>query len=230
MNFQYNEIENPPDPSQKRVIMALDTASPVVSVAVGIDTTVVTEQSLELKESSSRLMSLIDATLQQANLRLESIDTLLGLRGPGSFTGLRVGLATLQGLAQSLGARVGTLSSLEVLAELGRASEGNPIVACVDALRGEWLVQTFSEGQSIDEPHLVRGQDLGASGPCQLIGYGISTIRDQIDFLSDLSFTEPGPLAGRAIEMFDEARVMWGFEGLRNPLYQRPPATIAPGR
>ncbi len=230
MNIQYSEIENPPDPSPEPIIMALDTGSPVVSVAVGIGTKVLAEQSLELKESSSRLMYLIDRTLEQASVRLGSVEILLGLRGPGSFTGVRVGMATLQGLAQSIGARVGTFSSLEVLAELGPTGGDEPILACVDALRGEWLVQTFSGRESVHEPRLVRSRDLGESAPCHLIGYGISKICDQLGDLSGLTLTEPGPLAARAVEMFTESRVMWGFEGLKNPLYQRPPAALAPSR
>ncbi len=229
MNVQYNEIEYPPDLQKQSIVMALDTGSPVVSVAVGVDCEVVVEQSLELKESSARLMYLIDSTLEQAELRLSDVTTLLGLRGPGSFTGLRVGMATLQGLTQALGVRVGTLSTLEVLATLGPA-EHTLNLACVDALRGEWLVQGFSDGSVLGPPELSRVDELVTRSPCHLIGHGISTLRQQVETAPGLTFVEPGPLAGRAIEIFEEARVKWGFEGLKNPLYQRPPSAILPDR
>ena len=229
MNVQYNEIEYPPDPHKQSIVMALDTGSPVVSVAVGVDREVVVEQSLALKESSARLMYLIDSTLEQVELRLSDVNTLLGLRGPGSFTGLRVGMATLQGLTQALGVRVGTLSTLEVLATLGPTNDTLNL-ACVDALRGEWLVQGFSDGSMLGSPQLARVEDLVTRSPCHLIGYGISKLRQQVVTGSGLTFVEPGPLAGRAIETIEEARVQWGFEGLKHPLYQRPPSAILPDR
>jgi hypothetical protein len=200
MNVQYNEIEYPPDPRQQSVVLALDSGSPVVSVAVGVDREVVAEEALELKQSSSRLMSLIDSTLERATLRLSDVRILLGLRGPGSFTGLRVGMATLQGLTQALQVRVGTLSTLD------------------------------SDHGAVDEPRLASMEDLLSKPPRHLIGYGISKLRQDVPNLSGFTFTEPGPLAGRAIEMFEEGTVQWGLEGLKYPLYQRPPSAIVPDR
>jgi hypothetical protein len=124
---------------------------------------------------------------------------------------------------------VGTLSTLEVLATLGPTDEILNL-ACVDALRGEWLVQGFSDGGVLAAPRLVRVEELVTRSPCHLIGYGISKLRQQVATTSGLTFIEPGPLAGRAIEIFVEARVQWGFEGLKYPLYQRPPSAILPDR
>ena len=61
---------------------------------------------------------------------------------PGSFTGLRVGLATVLGLHQALGLPATALPTLEVLGCLG-PGDGSTVVAVVDALRGEWFAQRF---------------------------------------------------------------------------------------
>ena len=225
MNVEYNEIEFPPDPHREPTVLALDAGSPVVSAAIGIGSRVVAEKSLQLQESSGALIDLVDSTLRIAGFEIGDIRTLLGLRGPGSFTGVRVGLATLQGLAQALSARVGTFSTFQVLASLA-PSDSLPRTACVDALRGEWLVQTFSMSHAVSEPRLIRRRDLRALAATHIIGYGVSEVCTPSSEPGSGLLIEPGSLAGRAIEMCDESSVIWGLDGLRKPIYQRPPAAV----
>jgi len=225
MNVEYSEIEFPPDPSRQSAVLAVDAGSPVVSTAVGNGSRVVAEQSLELRESSGALIDLVDSTLRIAGLEIGDIGTLLGLRGPGSFTGVRVGLATLQGLAQALSARVGTLSTFQVLASLA-PDDALSRTACVDALRGEWLVQTFSGSRAVSGPRLISRRDLRSLATSHIVGYGVSEVCAPSSESDSGLIIEPGSLAGRAIEMCEENSVIWGFEGLRKPIYQRPPAAV----
>lgn len=225
MNVEYNEIEFPPDPSRRPAVLALDAGSPVVSAAIGMGSRVVAEQSLQLRESSGALIDLVDSTLRIAGLEIGDIRTLLGLRGPGSFTGVRVGMATLQGLAQALSATVGTLSTFQVLASLA-PDDSLPRTACVDALRGEWLIQTFSMTQAVSEPRLIPRRDLRLLAASHVIGYGVSEVCTPSSDPGSGLLIEPGPLAGRAIEMSEESFVVWGLDGLRKPIYQRPPAAV----
>lgn len=227
MTVEYNQSEIPPDPRSGDVVLAIDAGSPIVSVAVGIGSRVVAQHSLELRESSSRLMELLDSLLRQAGLSVSDLTAVVGLEGPGSFTGLRVGFATLQGLALSLSIEAGVVSTLRVLASL-ESAESLPTVACVDALREEWMVQTYSLAQPTEQAHLVSADDLSSLVPANFVGFGVTRLRDQLPHEARSTFTEPGPLAGRAIELLDSGWIRWGVRELTRPSYQRPPAAHKP--
>ena len=96
-------------------LFAIDSGSPVSSVALAWDGELLTRK-FAVGESSKRLLPLLDEVLSEAGGRLEQLEGLVGLRGPGSFTGLRVGLATLLGLHQSLKLRAGTATTFEARA------------------------------------------------------------------------------------------------------------------
>ncbi|HEX6199577.1 MAG TPA: tRNA (adenosine(37)-N6)-threonylcarbamoyltransferase complex dimerization subunit type 1 TsaB, partial [Thermoanaerobaculia bacterium] len=129
-------------------LLALDAGSPVVSVAVGPPGSVVAERSIEIRRSSERLVALVDECLEEAGVAMPELAGIVALRGPGSFTGLRVGLATALGFHQALGLPATTVPTLDVLAlhgarRLREAGREGPvrIAAVVDALRGQWFTQ-----------------------------------------------------------------------------------------
>jgi tRNA threonylcarbamoyladenosine biosynthesis protein TsaB len=99
-------------------ILAIETATMVGGVAV-MDTErgLVSESRAVVKAGhSGRLMPEIDAALGRASLALTDIDALCVSTGPGSFTGLRIGLSTVKGLAYSSGLPVVTVPTLEAFA------------------------------------------------------------------------------------------------------------------
>ena len=230
MNVEYSEVELPPEPELHSVAIAVDTGSPLVSVAISVGGDVVGEKSLDLRESSSHLLRLIDELLEKSEGSLSSVSELVGLRGPGSFTGLRIGMATLLGLGQAGGIRVGTVSTLDVLATLA-PTDGKPIVACADALRDQWLIQKY-EGkwplQPRGDPLLLAYQEIFRLPPSHLVGFGISRLQAAAMPATGFTFIEPGPLARQALEAFPESEIDWGMRGLTFPIYQRPPAVSLP--
>jgi tRNA threonylcarbamoyl adenosine modification protein YeaZ len=128
--------------------LAFDAGSPFTSAAVARDGALLAESSGESRTGPSLLLQ-IDGCLRRAAVAASELDGIVALCGPGSFTGIRVALATALGLRAALAAPVVTLSNLAALA-LGclpaadaPMGEGAPIFAMVDALRGEWFVQTF---------------------------------------------------------------------------------------
>ena len=127
------------------LLLALDTGSPQVSVALGRDGQVLAERSVEIDRSSGRLVEMIGEVLAEAGARPRDLGGVLALQGPGSFTGLRIGLATALGLHQALGVPATAIPTLRVLA----AREEGTIVAAVDALRGEWSAQAFRAGEPL---------------------------------------------------------------------------------
>lgn len=104
--------------------------------------------------------------LAQARLGAQEIDRVVVDRGPGLFTGLRVGVATAIALAHATGAELVAVTSTELLAHGAHAAgERGEFVACVDGRRGELFVQSFALGDALrelDEVAVVRPDELVA--------------------------------------------------------------------
>jgi tRNA threonylcarbamoyladenosine biosynthesis protein TsaB len=98
-------------------ILALDTSTPTGSVALLDGHKLVAEILLNVKAvHSERLLDQVQQVLQAGSLTLEDLDLIAVVRGPGSFTGLRIGLATAKGLAQAAKLPLMGVSSLQLLA------------------------------------------------------------------------------------------------------------------
>ena len=98
-------------------ILALDTATQSCSVAIVDDGSLLAELTrVNSKTHSRHLLNLINTICRIANLKAEDLDGFAVTIGPGSFTGLRIGISTIKGLAFSLGKPVVGVSSLEALA------------------------------------------------------------------------------------------------------------------
>ena len=95
---------------------------------------------------SSSLLSDIDQVLQEAGVKLADVDLFCCATGPGSFTGLRIGIATLKGLASSLQRPCVGIPTLAAVAHAGGA--GNATVSLLPAGRGEVFVQMFSVSEA----------------------------------------------------------------------------------
>ena len=132
--------------------LAADTSLPILSVALVDDGTLIGALALEGKGSrNEKLLPAIDWLLAENNVDRRSIELFAVTRGPGSFTGVRIGLATVQGLALVLGRPVCAMSTHQAIAhgEVG-------IVSIVDdAGRGELYASQFEDGREIVPPHLA---------------------------------------------------------------------------
>ena len=197
-----------------------------MSVAIGRRGRLLAERSLERSRSSRAVLSLVDETLDAAGLELKDLEGLLGLRGPGSFTGLRVGLATLQGLHEALSVPATAIPTFEALAELS-PSDGAEFVTVVDALRDEWFVQRFradSPARPLAPPRCIGLSELVSLEPKRLIGFGVSRLAAAIDCEAAPATIEPEALAGAAIRTLETRPPAWDPRILTAPLYLRQPA------
>ncbi|MEA2416522.1 MAG: tRNA threonylcarbamoyladenosine biosynthesis protein TsaB [Thermoanaerobaculia bacterium] len=140
------------------LILAADTSLPILSVALVLDDALLGAVALEGRSSrNEKLLPAIDWLLTEAAIERRSIDLFAITRGPGSFTGVRIGLATMQGLALALGKPVCAMSTHEAIAPAnGRAS----IVD--DAGRGEFYVSVFENAREVIAPHLAKREEADA--------------------------------------------------------------------
>ncbi len=125
-------------------ILAVDTAAEGCSAAVSVDGFIVAELSMVLRSSHSRrVLETIDTLLSLAGMVPASLNALAVTIGPGAFTGLRIGLAAVKGLAAALDLPVACVSTLEVLAVQAGLFSGS-ICPVLDARRGEVYFSRFS--------------------------------------------------------------------------------------
>lgn len=125
------------------VILSLETATLGGSVFLGRGNVQLATRLSDPKVShSNSLLADIAATLDEAGLSLNDVELLACASGPGSFTGLRIGVATLKALAATLGLPCIGVSTLPAVAHAGGASRVT--VALLPAGRGELFSQSFS--------------------------------------------------------------------------------------
>ncbi len=109
---------------------------------------------------SELVVAAIDLLLRGAGIAPKRLSAVVATRGPGSFTGIRVALATAQGLARAAGAAAHGFSSLA--AQAARTAV-RPCVAAQPARRGEAYVQRFDAGGAVGEPAVAALAELAWS-------------------------------------------------------------------
>ena len=115
-------------------ILALDTATEACSVALAIDGEVVDRYEVLGRGHAERLLPMVQEVLAEAGVSLAAVDAIAFGRGPGSFTGLRIGAGVAQGLAFGANLRVLPVSDLAALAaRAARQHEFRFVLACLDA-------------------------------------------------------------------------------------------------
>ncbi len=125
------------------VILAIETATRAGSVAVSRGDQILSCATGDSSSShSTDLIENVDRILRAAGLQLGDVDLFAAAIGPGSFTGLRIGLATVKSLAVSMNKKCVGVSSLSAVAHA--AGESGRTVAMLPAGRGEVFAQMFS--------------------------------------------------------------------------------------
>ena len=154
--------------------LAFDAGSPVTSAAVARGGAVLCRSSGESRSGPS-LLHHIDDSLRQAGVSPRDLDGIVALSGPGSFTGIRVGLATALGFRAALDVPVFGLSNLAALALHSDPDGSASILALVDALREEWFVQEFRRDRKrlsvLGEPQRLPGATVAPAAGAALSAY-----------------------------------------------------------
>lgn len=135
--------------------LGFDTATPACTVALVEDGQLLVELTVvHPRAHGARLMPLIAQALTEAGRPRSDLDGIAVGIGPGSFTGLRVGLATAKGLAFALGLPVAPVGTLEAMAH-GLMGAGLPVAPMLDARRGAAYAALFDEGRPVTGPRVL---------------------------------------------------------------------------
>jgi tRNA threonylcarbamoyladenosine biosynthesis protein TsaB len=122
-------------------LLAIETATEVCSVALYVDGGILVRHELAPRRHTQLVLPWAEELLAEAGLRKSQLDAIAVGRGPGAFTGVRLAIALVQGLALALDRPVLPVSTLAVLAMQGR---GPRILAAIDARMGEVYVGGFA--------------------------------------------------------------------------------------
>ena len=134
------------------LILSLDTTTRAGSCALLRDDRVLRERESDpSRDRAERLPGDLAALLEREAVTLEAIDAFAVATGPGSFTGLRVGIATMQGLAFATGKPLIGVSAFDALARLAN-ERVNPVATWIDAWRGEVFAALYEEGREAEAP------------------------------------------------------------------------------
>ena len=180
------------------LVLALDTTTTVSSCAVARDGVVLREDAGDAsKPQAVRLPGDLAALVEGIGITLPEVDVFAVATGPGSFTGLRIGIATMQGLAFAGGKPLIGISGFDALArsasagpltppEGGTADATGHIATWVDAWRGEVYASLYENGRQVETPVVAAPQDLLARFaksercPIAFVGNAAETYRDLI--------------------------------------------------
>lgn len=141
------------------IVLGLDTATPatVVGLRLADGRTLQARDDPEARQRpghATRLLPLANDLLAEAHIDWPGLERIAVGTGPGTFTGLRIGIATARGLAQSLGVELIGVSSLRALAH-GADPEAQRVLAAIDARRGQVFIAAYDDGRELIAPQAV---------------------------------------------------------------------------
>jgi len=135
-------------------ILAIDTSSPICSVAILENDNLVDEINLDDgRTHSENLMPLIDSVLKRNKLDIKDIEMISCSVGPGSFTGIRIGVSTIKPMAEILNIKIASVTSLEVLAR--NIENAETIVSLIDARNNQVYCGIFDQKYNKKEEYLA---------------------------------------------------------------------------
>jgi tRNA threonylcarbamoyladenosine biosynthesis protein TsaB len=145
-------------------LLVLDTATQATVVGVALDGQRIVERRHDPAPGErpghvSQVLALVRDALEEAGTTLEEIERIGAGIGPGSFTGLRIGIATARGLAQGTQIPLVPVSTLAALAA-GADERDRPVLAVLDARRGEAFVAAFQGRDELLAPAAVAPETL----------------------------------------------------------------------
>ena len=214
-------------------ILALDTTLSACSVALLADSKVAGFSTDNIERGHAEaLLPMVMRVCTAAGMTLADVDRIAVTVGPGTFVGIRVGVAAARAFSLALGIPVTAITTLEALAATAR-SDAWPLAAVIDARNNQYYAQLFNgEGRPADEPRLLQTDTLialVADSRASLTGPGAAGLAAAVAAQSSCH-----PQVAPAL--VPDARIIARLAGLSEgqtadtirPLYLRPPDAKLP--
>lgn len=177
-------------------ILSIDTASDICGISILEDNHLICQLDENTgKTHSENLMPMLDRAFKQTNLTLKDIDLLVCDKGPGSFTGIRIGIATVKAFHDSLGIPCTSVSSLEafaysidqdgLIASMIDCKNNNCYFALYERKNSEYFEILAPTAITIEEAMDFCQEKISSSSPITFVGDGIaSSIQNQLNSYS----------------------------------------------
>ena len=166
-------------------ILVIDTSGPVCGAAVMDVEKVYSEFTAQNRNThSASLMPMVEAALKAAGTEIGELDAIAAVTGPGSFTGVRIGVATAKGLAHGAGIPCIPVDALEALSESAGFFDG-VICPIQDARAGQVYAAAFRGGERLTGDAPMKLEDFldtvsGLGGRFLFTGDGVPVFREKI--------------------------------------------------
>lgn len=133
--------------------LALDTSTEACSVALALDGQILALDEVCPQQHSKRILPMVQQLLADAGISLQQLDGIIFGRGPGSFTGVRIGVSVAQGLAFGADLPVFGVSTLAAMAQAAAVQQNaTEVIAAIDARMAEVYIAAFT----LDEAGLMQ--------------------------------------------------------------------------
>lgn len=189
-------------------VLAIDTALTACSVAVlnGESDTIVAGDSVYMERGHAEaLVPIVEQVMRDAGLDFPELDRIVATVGPGSFTGLRVGLSAARGFALAARRPVVGVTTLAALAAPFLAMDDSlPVVSAIDARHDHVFLQMFGTGgRTLIAPRVMAAKDAARSvaiGAVRIVGSGAAQVAEM---------WPPGETSPVAVEVMAAPDVAW---------------------
>jgi tRNA threonylcarbamoyladenosine biosynthesis protein TsaB len=204
------------------LVLAFDCAVTGLAVAVVRDGAALASHRAEGRDQAATLLPAIVATLEQAGVARRELALIAVTVGPGSFTGVRVGLAAARGLAVALGVPLAGIATTAALLAQAEASD-RVVVAAIDTHLGDWFC-AIREGDQA--PFLTSMEALAErleGRPCRIVGPQADVLAAKLpEAVAQLALPDAAIIARLALsDGVERWRERNRAEGLPRPLYLR---------
>jgi len=220
-------------------VIAFDTASEYLDIALSIDQKVFIQYKEIGLKHSEYLIPNINELCDKAHIKIQDIDLIVCTRGPGSFTGLRVGMSAAKGIAYGIQAPLVSIPTLDVYADISQREQGaktshaSIIIPVIDARKKRFYCALYSGNTKISDyldisaedlfdTHLLNYQDIHFSGPdAKLLIEILQNSRPKMNLIN--YFVHPvEPIAAKLLHMgIHEFEKNGSDANTQGPLYLR---------
>ncbi len=213
------------------ILLGIDTSTSTGGAALVDQDNLLAEYVLNIYNGhSERILPTIKRILNDTDITVNDVSAFAVVSGPGSFTGLRVGLATIKGFAYTLDKPIVPVTNMQALAW---QYQNYPFLLCtlIDARRKEVFTQLFRGNNPVSEPINCKVENLIAKlkkfdEPILFVGEGAIEYRHQLSQLEQANFPgidgvrlRPGSVAGLGLNLFSQHKSKQWHEVM--PFYMR---------